>query len=92
MVQRSKHTMSPGKAAKMQRKLRAFHHHVRRTWCGEVPIGEAVYVSLDALNSALILTDRQLQGAIDGTYAPQDISAANIVTVQIHNTVVQRSK
>ncbi|TCK31240.1 hypothetical protein EV667_1346 [Ancylobacter aquaticus] len=49
----------------MQRELRAFHSRVR-VWCGEVPIGEPAYVALESLNSALILMDRQLQGAIDG--------------------------
>ncbi len=65
MVQRTKRSMSPGEAERMQKELRAFHNSVR-VWCGKVPIGETVYVALDSLNSALILTDRELQGAIDG--------------------------
>lgn len=65
MIQRSKRTMSAAKAEEMQRELRAFHWKVRG-WCSEVPIGETVYVSLDNLNSALLLTDGQLQAARDG--------------------------
>lgn len=65
MIQRSKRTMSAAKAEEMQRELRAFHWKVRG-WCSEVPIGETVYVSLDNLNSALLLTDGQLQAAKDG--------------------------
>lgn len=65
MVQRSKRSLSAHKAQEMQKALRTFHHLVR-VWCGEVPIGDTVYVSLDALNSSLILTDRQLQATING--------------------------
>lgn len=65
MVQRSKRTMSAAKAEEMQRELRAFHWKVRG-WCSEVPIGWTIYVSLDNLNSALLLTDGQLQAARDG--------------------------
>lgn len=64
MVRRSKRSLSAGDAERMQKELRAFHHSVR-VWCSKVPIGETVYVALDGLNSALILTDRQLQGEID---------------------------
>ena len=65
MVQRSKRSLSAGDAERMRKELRAFHHQVR-VWCGEVPIGGTVYVSLDALNSALVLTDCQVKAAIDG--------------------------
>lgn len=65
MVQRTKRRLSPGEAERMQKELRAFHSSVR-IWCSKVPVGETVYVALDSLNSALILTDRELQGAIDG--------------------------
>lgn len=65
MVQRSKRSMSPHKAAEMQRELREFHWKVRQ-WCSEVPIGETVYVALEGLNHALILTGGQLQATMDG--------------------------
>lgn len=65
MVQRTKRSLSAGEAERMRKELLAFHHQVR-TWCGSVPIGGTVYVSLDNLNSALILTDCQLKAAIDG--------------------------
>lgn len=65
MVQRSKRSLSAHEAAQMQRELRAFHH-MARTWAGKLPIGEPAYVALEGLNSALILMDRQLQGAMDG--------------------------
>lgn len=65
MVQRSKRSLSAHEAGQMRKELQAFHHQVR-VWCGTVPIGGTAYVALESLNSALILMDRQLQGAIDG--------------------------
>jgi hypothetical protein len=59
MVQRSKRSMSPGKAKDMQAEVRQFHNRVR-TWCGEIPVGEQVYIALDVLNFALNLTHSQL--------------------------------
>lgn len=64
MVQRSKRSMSPGKAERMQAEVKAFHSRVR-TWCGEIPVGERVYVALDVLNFALHLTNSQLNRELD---------------------------
>ncbi len=65
MVQRTKRSISPDKAREMQTELKAFHHDVRK-WCSEIPVSSPLYVALDALNSSLILTDRQFNAAIDG--------------------------
>lgn len=54
MVQRSKRSMSPGKAREMQAAPKEYLYTVRR-WLGEVPIGHQVYIALDVLNFALNL-------------------------------------
>ncbi|SDF37057.1 hypothetical protein SAMN05421844_101451 [Bosea robiniae] len=59
MVQRTKRSLGPGKAAEMQAKVQEFHHQVRR-WCGEIPVGGQVYMALDVLNFALHMTNSQL--------------------------------
>lgn len=64
MVQGSKRSLHPGKAAEMEAKVHEFHWEVRK-WCGEIPIGTTVYVALEGLNHALSLTDLQLNRAID---------------------------
>ncbi|SEG61025.1 hypothetical protein [Bosea lathyri] len=65
MVQRSKRSMPRSKVEEMKAVLKPFHSEVRR-WCGEIPIGSTVYVALESLNSALLLTDRQFNAEIDG--------------------------
>lgn len=64
MVQRSKRSLHPSKAAEMQARVKDFHWEVRK-WAGEIPLGTNVYVALEGLNSALDLTARQLNAALD---------------------------
>ncbi|MDF2621314.1 MAG: hypothetical protein K0S00_3973 [Xanthobacteraceae bacterium] len=64
MVQRTKRGIGAGEAEGMKRELSAFHRQVLQ-WSAKAPVGEPLYVSLETLNHALILTDRELQGAID---------------------------
>lgn len=65
MVQRTKRRISGREAEGMKRELSAFHRQILQ-WAAKAPIGEPLYVSLETLNHGLILTDRQLQGVIDG--------------------------
>jgi len=65
MVQRTKRSISGHQAEGMKRELSAFHRQVLQ-WSAKAPIGDPLYVSLETLNHAVILTDRQLQGVIDG--------------------------
>ena len=65
MVQRSKRSMSPGKAREMQASTREFHSTVRR-WCGEIPISSQIYIALDVLNFALHLAQSQLNVGAGG--------------------------
>ncbi len=58
MVQRSKRSMSPDKAARMQADVKVFHHRVR-VWASEIPIGSDVAIALDVLNFALHLAHSQ---------------------------------
>lgn len=64
MVKRSQRSLHPGKAAEMKATLKTFHWEVRK-WAGEIPIGTTVYVALQSLNDALLLTDMQLNAALD---------------------------
>jgi len=64
MVKRSKRSLDPRKAGEMKSKLKDFHWEVRK-WAGEIPLGTTVYVALQSLNDALILTDMQLNAALD---------------------------
>jgi hypothetical protein len=64
MVQRSKRSLYPSKAEEMKARLRDFHWEVRK-WASEIPLGSNVYVALEGLNSALELTSRQLNAALD---------------------------
>lgn len=64
MVKRSQRSLHPGKAAEMKAKLKDFHWEVRK-WAGEIPLGTTVYVALQSLNDALMLTDMQLNAALD---------------------------
>jgi len=62
MVQRSKRSMSPGRARDMLAVTRDFHSTVRR-WCGEIPISSEIYIALDVLNFALHLANSKLNAA-----------------------------
>lgn len=70
MVQRSKRSMSPGKAREMQAVTKAYLYTVRR-WSGEVPIGHQVYITLDVLNFALNLALSKFNQEA-GTNAPDE--------------------
>lgn len=64
MAQRSKRSMSPGKAMEMQAVTKQFQHKVRM-WSAEVPISCQVYIALDVLNFALHLANSQFNREID---------------------------
>jgi hypothetical protein len=64
MVQRSKRSMSPDKAARMQAEAKVFHHRVR-IWPSEIPIGSDICIALDVLNFALHLAHSQFNRVLD---------------------------
>jgi hypothetical protein len=63
MVKRSQRSLHPGKAAEMKATLNTFRLEVRK-WCGEIPLGTTVFVSLQSLTDALNLADMQLNAAL----------------------------
>lgn len=70
MVQRSKRSMSAGKAREIQAETRKFHLIVRR-WCGEIPVSNEIYIALDVLNFALHLANSRLNMAAGSNEADQ---------------------
>lgn len=64
MVKRSRRSLYPSDATAMQAKVKDFPWEVRK-WAGEIPLGSNVYVALEGLNSALELTARHLNAALD---------------------------
>jgi hypothetical protein len=68
MVQRSKRSMSPGKAQEMQAATKEFQNKVRM-WSGEVPTSCQVYIALDVLNFALHLANSKFNAELDNMKA-----------------------
>lgn len=65
MVQRSKRSLDAHRAAAMRQTTLDFQHELRR-WCGQIPIGTATYVALQALGDSVNLALGQLMREIDG--------------------------
>lgn len=61
---RTKRSLQVTGAEAMQQDLRRFHHQVR-LWLAQTPMHHTVHVALDNLNSAIILTYRQLNEELE---------------------------